>query len=199
MTKSTSAPPAPPGEQRPQRADARRNYQRLLATARTAFAERGPEASLDDIARRAGVGSGTLYRHFPTRQALLEAVYRDQVEELCAQADELLGSRPPGEALGAWLRGVASYVATKRGLADVIGKDSEVFLYCRGRIRDAGGRLLSRAQQAGEVRADANLEDLFKLIHGISVATEQAPDGTDQADRLVALVMDGLRHGAAPL
>jgi AcrR family transcriptional regulator len=199
MTKSTSAIPAPPGEQRPQRADARRNYQRLLATARTAFAERGPEASLDDIARRAGVGSGTLYRHFPTRQALLEAVYRDQVEELCAQADELLGSRPPGEALGAWLRGVASHVATKRGLADVIGKDSEVFLYCRGRIRDAGGRLLSRAQQSGEVRADANLDDLFKLIHGISVATEQAPDGTDQADRLVALVMDGLRHGAAPL
>ncbi len=119
MTRSTPAP-APASAQRPMRADARRNYERLVATATAAFAERGAEASLDDIARRAGVGSGTLYRHFPTRQALLEAVYRDQVEELCSQARELLASPSPGDAFATWLRAMASYMTTKRGLSSLM-------------------------------------------------------------------------------
>jgi AcrR family transcriptional regulator len=193
MTKPSTISPAPPGEERPLRADARRNYQRLLVAAASAFAEHGADAPLDDIAKRAGVGSGTLYRHFPTRQALLEAVYRGQVEELCAQADELLASQSPGEALGSWLRAVAAYATIKRGMADVIGKDSEVFQYCRGMLRAACDRLLSGAKQSGEVRADASRDDLFRLVHAISVATQQVPGDSEQADRLIRMVMDGLR------
>jgi AcrR family transcriptional regulator len=196
MTEPSTVSPAPPGEERPLRADARRNYQRLLAAAASAFAEHGAEAPLDDIARRAGVGSGTLYRHFPTRQALLEAVYRGQIEELCARADELLASQSPAEALGNWLRALAAYATTKRGMTEVIGKDSEVFQYCRGMLRGAGDKLLSGAQRSGEVRADANRDDLFKLVHAISVATEQTPGDSEQTDRLITMVMDGLRATA---
>jgi AcrR family transcriptional regulator len=193
MTEPSTVPPAPLGEERPLRSDARRNYQRLLAAAASAFAEHGADAPLDDIAKRAGVGSGTLYRHFPTRQALLEAVYRGQVEELCTQADKLLASQSPGEALGNWLGAVAAYATTKRGMADVIGKDSEVFQYCRGMLRAACDRLLNGAKQSGEVRADANRDDLFKFVHAISVATEQSPEDPGQAERLIAMLMDGLR------
>src|SRR5215216_6625186 len=102
------------------RADARRNRDRLIAAAREAFAERGAEASLDDIARRAGVGPGTLYRHFPTRLTLIEAVYRDGVEALCAEARDLMSSPSPGEALATWLRSVLSYAGEKRGLATAL-------------------------------------------------------------------------------
>ena len=193
MTEPSTAPATPAGEERPLRADARRNYQRLLAAAASAFAEYGADAPLDDIAKRAGVGSGTLYRHFPTRQALLEAVYRGQVEELCARADELLASQSPGEALGNWLRAMAAYATTKRGMREVIGKDSEVNRYCRDLIRTAGDKLLGGAQESGEVRADASRDDLFKFVHAISVATEQSPDGPEQTDRLITMVMDGLR------
>jgi AcrR family transcriptional regulator len=197
MTKSTPAP-VPASAQRSMRADARRNYERLVATATAAFAERGAEASLDDIARRAGVGSGTLYRHFPTRQALLEAVYRDQVEILCARADELMASSPPAEALETWLRAVTDYAATKRGLAAMMTdlENSELMSYCRGAMRSAGSALLERAQRAGVVRADVDLTDLLKLLSMIAASGEQAPGGGARADRLLALVMDGLRHPA---
>lgn len=193
MTKPMTATPARPSEQRPLRADARRNYQRLLAAARTAFAQHGADASLDDIARRAGVGSGTLYRHFPTRQALLEAVYRDQVEELCSQARELLASPSPGDALATWLRAMASYATTKRGLSSLMTPHPELLSSCREALRRDGGALLDRAQRAGAVRSDTGLDDLFKLMHAISMATEQAPDGAEQADRLLGVVIDGLR------
>ena len=106
---------------RPMRADARRNYQALLNAAAAAFAEHGADdVSLEEVARRAGVGIGTLYRHFPTRQALLEAVYRDQVEGLCARADELLATAPPGEALTAWLRSLVQFSSTKRSLTSAM-------------------------------------------------------------------------------
>ena len=103
--------------QRPKRADARRNYERLLAAASAVFTERAADdASLEEIARRAGVGIGTLYRHFPTRQALLEAVYRDQVTALCARAGELASTEPPGRALTLWLRAVVDFGKTKHSL-----------------------------------------------------------------------------------
>jgi AcrR family transcriptional regulator len=188
---------ADPLRQRPMRADARRNYERLVATAAAAFAERGAEASLDDIARRAGVGSGTLYRHFPTRQALLEAVYREQVDLLCGQADELLGSASPAEALETWLRAVAEYAATKRGLgAMMTDMDSEVLSYCRGRMRESGSALLERAQRAGAVRGDVDLSDLLKLLSMIAVSNDHSPDGRARSERLLAVVMDGLRGGS---
>jgi AcrR family transcriptional regulator len=185
--------------ERPMRADARRNRQRLLAAARTAFTEHGAEASLDDIARRAGVGSGTLYRHFPTRQALVQAVYHDQVEALCARGYELLDTLPPDDALAAWLRAMADYIATKRGLASAMkaimdDQGSQVFAASKEAMHAAATALLTRAQEAGTVRADADVNDLLRLVHAIAVATEQAPDG---GERLLSLVMDGLRHQEA--
>ena len=180
------------------RADARRNRERLIAAARAAFAERGAEASLDDIARRAGVGPGTLYRHFPTRMDLMEAVYRDGVESLCAEADELLTSPSPGDALASWLRRLLAYVSTKRGLASalmaVAGEEKPpVFAACHDMITDSGTALLTRAQEAGVVRSDVQLWDLIKLVNGIALASEQAPDCAAMADRLLGLVMDGVR------
>ncbi len=192
MTKPTTG--TPPPVQPPMRADARRNRKRLVAAAAAAFTEHGAEASLDDIARRAGVGSGTLYRHFPTRQALLEAVYLDQVEALCAHAYELLATAPPGDALATWLRAVVDYATMKRGLSELmhsLDKESARFLWCRDALRAAGGALLARAQQAGAVRSDVTIVDLLRLIMAISKATEPAPGG---ADRLLAVVLDGLRN-----
>ena len=186
--------PAP--AQRPMRADARRNYQRLVTVATAAFAEHGAEASLDDIARRAGVGSGTLYRHFPTRQALLEAVYREQVELVCAEGRELLASSPPGEALAAWLRSLLAYAVSKRGLVSLMGgmdKRPELISSCRAALLETGEALLARAQESGAVRPDASVSDLVRLVSAIASATERAPDDASQADRLLALVMDGLR------
>jgi AcrR family transcriptional regulator len=180
------------------RADARRNRDRLIAAARDAFAERGAEASLDDIARRAGVGPGTLYRHFPTRLALMEAVYRDGVEALCAEAQALLASPSPGEAFATWLRSFLTYAGEKRGLATALmamtGADTPpVFAACHDMIRDAGGALLARAQEAGAVREDVQLWDLLKLVSSIAMTCEQAPDSEAMAERLLSLVLSGVR------
>jgi AcrR family transcriptional regulator len=179
------------------RADARRNYARLLAAARDAFTEEGVDASLDDIAKRAEVGPGTLYRHFPSREALLAAVYRDDVEARAARADELAGELEPEEALVAWLRGQLDYIKYKRGLGaavkTMLGADSETLAFCRNVLRAAVGRLLDRAQAAGVVRADVNAADVLRLSHAVGVASEQAPE---DADRLLSLVLDGLRPPA---
>jgi AcrR family transcriptional regulator len=184
--------------QPPLRADARRNRDRLIAAAREAFAERGAEASLDDIARRAGVGPGTLYRHFPTRFALMEAVYRDGVEALCAEAHDLLSSPSPGDALATWLRSFLAYVGTKRGLGTALkamaGEETPpVFAASHEMIDAAGTALLARAKEAGAVRPDVQLWDLFKLVSGIAITCEQAPDCELMADRLLALVLNGVR------
>jgi AcrR family transcriptional regulator len=156
--------------------------------------------SLEEIARRAGVGIGTLYRHFPTRQALLEAVYRDQAEALHARALELLNSPSPGEALARWLRAMIEFGATKRSLSKslmaTLGKDSELLSTCSTLIREAATPLLTRAQQAGEVRADTDVTDLLRLSHAIAVACEYASPHADQADRLLSLMFDGLRSPA---
>jgi AcrR family transcriptional regulator len=196
MTTTGTPPPAaqPPG---PMRADARRNRERLLIAARSAFAETGADAPLDDIARRAGVGIGTLYRHFPTRLDLQEAVFRDQVEALCDGAGELLSSHDPGAALNLWLRSLTAYVATKRGLSSALmaalGKDSELVSSCSAQMKAAGTELLRRAQEAGAVRRGTDIGDLLRLVHAIVLATEQAPADDGQRDRLLSLVLDGLR------
>ena len=180
---------------RPMRADARRNYERLLAAARAAFLEHGADASLEDIARRAGVGIGTLYRHFPTRQALQEAVYRGEVESLAAKAYELRSAMPPGDALAAWMHAFAEYVAGKRGLMQtlksVIDCDSELFANCHDEIRTAAATVLDAAKEAGTARADLTVPDLLKLIHAISLATEHATP--EDAERLLSFLLDGVR------
>jgi AcrR family transcriptional regulator len=183
---------------RPLRADARRNYERLLTAAAAAFAEHGADdASLEEIARRAGVGIGTLYRHFPTRQALLEAVYRDQVEAVRARAEELLASEAPGQALADWLRVLVAFSSTKRSLTsallDSFGKDSELLSSCSAVICGAAEALLARAQQEGTVRADADARDLIRLVHAVNIASQHAPADPGQSDRLLGLILDGLR------
>jgi AcrR family transcriptional regulator len=184
---------------RPLRADARRNRQSLLTAAAAAFSEQGVEVSIEEVARRAGVGIGTLYRHFPTRDALVEAVYRQGVENLCGCADELLRDRPPDAALAAWMQEFVRYVATKRGLAahlkGMVGKDSELFTYTHRLIDTAIEHLLSAAVEAGSVRDDVAAADLLRGMSGICV-TVNPGDLNDQAARLTALLMDGLRYGA---
>jgi AcrR family transcriptional regulator len=184
------------------RADARRNYQRLLTAAAEAFTERGTDdVSLEEIARRAGVGIGTLYRHFPTRQALLEAVYRDQVEALRARADELIATKPPAEALATWLRDLLDFGRTKRMLTTALltthNKDSELMSSGSRMVRGAASDILTGAQEAGVARADANSADLMRLVHAISLTAEWAADDNEQADRLLALVLDGLKSQPA--
>jgi len=190
------------GAVRSMRADAQRNCQKLLAAAAAAFAEHGADdVSLEEIARRAGVGIGTLYRHFPTRQALLEAVYRDQVEALRARADELIASKPPAEALAIWLRDLVDFGRTKRmltsSLLTTLDRDSELISSCSGMMREAAADVLTHAQQAGAVRPDANPADLMRLVHAISMTADWAGGDHEQADRMLALVLDGLRSQQA--
>jgi AcrR family transcriptional regulator len=181
--------------QRPQRADARRNYEKLVSAAREAFAEDGTSASLEDIARRAQVGIGTLYRHFPTRQHLLEAVYLDEVEAICRSAADL-SDLAPWDALVTWLRQFVGFAATKRALAQemlgTIGSDAEVFKTCRVAISSAGDELLGRAQAAGAVRADASFIDIARLLGGIA-SIDSDPE---QIERILDIVIDGLRYQA---
>jgi AcrR family transcriptional regulator len=180
------------------RADAKRNYERLLAAAVAAFTEHGADdVSLEEIARRAGVGIGTLYRHFPTRQALLEAVYTDQVEALRAAADELMAAAPAADALEQWLRALAAFSKTKHNLTSsllaTLGPDSEVISSCGKSICEAADALLDRAKAAGVVREDADGRDVIRLVHAVNIATQRAPSDPGQADRLLGLVLDGLR------
>jgi AcrR family transcriptional regulator len=200
-TQGAPTRPLPP-EPRAQRADAKRNIERLLEAARAAIAKDGPDASLDDIARDAGVGSGTLYRHFPTRVALLEAVYREEVERLCAQGDRLLESDlEPGEALSDWLRAYVSFGAMKRGLmgplTSTLGQDSGLFASCKSMVMATGGRLVERAQQAGAIRDDIGLTDVLTLVSAIAHAGELTREGSDLSDRLLTVAIDGLRRQPA--
>jgi AcrR family transcriptional regulator len=173
------------------RADARRNCQRLLAAAGAAFTERGADdVSLEEIARRAGVGIGTLYRHFPTRQALLEAVYRDQVDALDARAAELIQADSPAAALAEWLAALVAFGKAKRGLTTGM-LDSELLSACRDVLHGATDTLLARAQEVGAVRADVKAPDVIRLTHAVSLAADLGQD-PGQADRMLALVLDGL-------
>jgi AcrR family transcriptional regulator len=178
----------------PKRADARRNYDRLLAAATAVFAERGADdVSLEEIARRAGVGIGTLYRHFPARQALLEAVYKDQVDGLEVLTGKLLASESPGAALGEWMRAFVAFGRTKRSLSSAlvatIGKDSQFMSACSMTLRGCTETLLSRAQEAGEARPEVQSADIMRLAHALIMATEMAPADPDQPERLANLIV----------
>ena len=181
---------------RPKRADARRNYDKLVSAAREVFAEQGSDATLEEISRRAGVGIGTLYRHFPAREALIEAAYVDGVEEICGAVDKHAGEEP-WEALTGWLLEVVHFAATKRILADemfaVMDRDAPFFKSCGGAIYDAGEPLLRRAQEAGAVRDDVDISDVTKMVSGIAGIRTAEPG---QVERLVAIALDGLRPAA---
>ncbi|MCG5220074.1 TetR/AcrR family transcriptional regulator [Streptosporangium sp. KLBMP 9127] len=172
------------------RADARRNRDHLVAAATDVIAEEGPEASLNEIARRAGVGPGTLYRHFPTRESLLTTVFRTRIEALCARAGDLAAKLPPGEALTAWLHELLAHAVTDRGLgATMMLTEQESGFDCSALMAAAASGLLAGAGEAGSVRRDLTVDDLFQLVHGISLAAGDLGRG----DRLLTLTLEGLR------
>ena len=179
--------------QRPMRADARRNYDALVAAGRAVFAEDGTSAPLEDVAERAGVGIGTLYRHFPTRHALLEAVYVDEVEAMARAADDL-SALPAWDALSQWLHQYVGFAATKRALNEALleaAPDSNVLLACRTAISRAGTALVERAQRAGVVRADTDFMDVVRMVGGIAMVPTADPG---QKERMLELALDGLRY-----
>jgi AcrR family transcriptional regulator len=175
-----------------QRADAVRNREKLLDAALDTFAEAGTNASLEAIAKRAGVGIGTLYRHFPTRDALVEAAYRSEVDHLCAAADELLAEHPPDAALAEWTERWIGYTATKRGMADalnaVVAGGSAVRAETRTQIVAAIERMLQAGIAAGTLRADLTADDVMRALGAVWQVTDP-----EQARRLLRLLMDGLR------
>lgn len=185
---------------RQQRSDARRNRDRLVEVAAAAFAAHGIDASLEEIARQAEVGIGTLYRHFPNRDALLEAVFRSNVDQLSEQADEFLATLPAVEALAAWMQAFVGYVAAKRGMANhlksVVSHDAEIFAYSHSRMDAAITKLVTAAIEDGAIRADVDPQDVLKALGGVCMMADG--DGwQDQARRISSLLMDGLRFGAS--
>jgi AcrR family transcriptional regulator len=200
MTRPAAAGAAEPAQPvRPMRADARRNYDRLLAAASTAFAEHGADASLEEVARQAGVGIGTLYRHFPTRAALLEASYLVQLDALCDRATALLGAPDPGAALVTWLYAFAEHNVRSRGLKEILAaavrEEGSPLSSCKTMLREAVGALLHRAQEAGTIRADVTPNELMRLVHAVFL-TAELTDDTGQTDRLLSLLLDGMRRPA---
>jgi AcrR family transcriptional regulator len=181
------------------RADARRNRDKLLAAAQRLFTASGTEVPLEAVAKEAGVGVGTLYRHFPTRDALVEAVYLTEVDRLHEGAGELLASYPPEEALERWLDRFVQYAVTKRGLVDalrsIIESGGNLKSQSRSKIVDALGLLLEAASADGAVRSDLDPEDVLLAMGGIWSLPDE-PEWDQRARRLLGLVMDGLRYGA---
>lgn len=181
------------------RADSLRNREQLLAAAKAAFTEAGAEAPLEEIARRAGVGIGTLYRHFPTRDALLAAVYRHEADQLSAAARTLLAERPAGAALEAWLHLLVDYMATKRVIAPALrastGEAGRVYATSGAAITETLNRLARAARAAGEIRADIGPDDLYRMVVGLSHGYDE-PEWEPSARRLIGVVMAGLKPGA---
>jgi AcrR family transcriptional regulator len=180
------------------RADAQRNRERLLAVAREVFAEKGVEAPLEEIARRAGVGIGTLYRHFPTRLDLVGAIYIDEVEALIRSADDLAVHEEPLVALRGWLERFVDYVATKRGLAGALEELRQSGALATGqlRINSALGSLLEAGQRTGEIRPDVQPPDVVRALGGICMLSERTAPEREQIRRIIDLLVDGLRFGA---
>jgi AcrR family transcriptional regulator len=182
---------------RPLRADAQRNRDRLLEVAVRAFSQDGPDVTLDAIAREAGVGIGTLYRHFPTREALVEAAYRSELARLCDGVPGLLAAGPADRALRAWMDRFVDYMTTKRGMADalraVIASGGNPYEQSRGRLTAAITALLDAGAAAGTLRRDVAPADVLASLSGVSLAAGE-PGQRDQAGRLLDLLMDGLRY-----
>lgn len=182
-------------EDRPLRADARRNRDKILTTAVRVFAEEGLDAHYERIAREAGVGSGTLYRNFPTRESLIEAAYRNEVARLCDAAPALLATMPPRDALRAWMGRFLDYATAKHGMAEALraviasggdpyGHSQDMMLVALSSLRQAG-------VAAGTIRADISPADLLAGLTGIALASGK-PEQREQADRLLDLTLDGL-------
>jgi len=181
------------------RADAQRNVERLVEVATQVFAEQGPEAPLSEIARAAGVGTATLYRRFPTREALLAAVYAGHVSELAARADELAASSgDPLRALVAWLHEFAGLLTEHRGMKGLITgryeSDTELFATCRRSLSLAVDSLLRPAQQACAIRPDVDAERTLTLVNAVVLAAGQAGDTRDETNHLIDLVISGFRY-----
>jgi AcrR family transcriptional regulator len=191
MTKKSSKP-AP---RRP-RSDAKRNRGRILEVAKGAFTRHGADASLDDIAKRAGVGAGTLYRHFPTRDALIEAVYRSEVEKLAAAARGFAAAMSPVEALRAWLLLFVDYIAAKHIIApalnSVAGGPSRLYEGSRSLVQGAIDDLVRRAKKSGDVRKDVDASDLLRAVIGVSYVGSVG-DWQQSARRLVDILIAGSR------
>ncbi|WP_372668405.1 TetR/AcrR family transcriptional regulator [Amycolatopsis kentuckyensis] len=179
--------------ERPMRADAKRNYERIVATAKDLFTAQGADVPLDDIAKKAGVGAGTLYRHFPTREKLFEAVYRDEIEVLADRAYVLHDELPPWEALEAWLGEQVTWVVERHKLATIlkesIDSGSETFQYCQVRLREAVGVLVDGA--AGLIRPDVAGPDVLRLGHGAGMAVRNC--SPEDGKRVLDVILDGLR------
>jgi AcrR family transcriptional regulator len=185
---------------RPLRADAQRNREKLLAAAMAAFAEEGEGVALEAVAARAGVGIGTLYRHFPSRDALIVAAYQQEVDSLCAAATDLVSSRPADEALRAWAARFTDYVATKRSmgaaLRTVVSSDSPLFAETRARILGALRLILAAGAADGTLRADVEPEDVMRVVNA-SWFLPDGPEWRDTVSRMLDLIIDGLRYGAS--
>ncbi|MFE2596630.1 TetR/AcrR family transcriptional regulator [Streptomyces sp. NPDC059396] len=181
-----------------QRADARRNYARILAVAEEEVAAHGADASLEQIARIAGVGSATVRRHFPGRHALLQAVFSERIEALCARAEVLAGAADARGALLDWLGALTTYAASARGLADALVQDGMAaddpahVNACSTKLTGAADPLLQNAARAGAVAPDVTVADLITLVTGIALATEHHPDPTAEAHRLLGLAVLGI-------
>jgi AcrR family transcriptional regulator len=193
------AEPAGGDPPRTPRADARRNRERLLDTAVRAFSTVGLNATLDAIAKEAGVGIGTLYRHFPSREALIEAAYRSELARLCEAVPGLLRAGPPDAALRDWMDRYIDYMTTKRGMAEalraVIESGGNPYSHSRDRLAGAIQAMLAAGVEAGTLRADVEAADVFAALSGVSL-TAGRPEQRDQAGRLLDLLLDGLRPRA---
>ncbi|MFB7631354.1 TetR/AcrR family transcriptional regulator [Streptomyces sp. NPDC056149] len=183
------------GAQRPLRADARRNREKILAVAARTFATEGLGAHLERIAKEAGVGSATLYRNFPTRESLVEAVYRNEVAQLCDAAPTLLAAKPPLDALRAWARLFLDYVTTKYGMIDALraiaATGNNPYGHSRDMIRAALSTLMEACVAAGTIRTDISATDVSVALEGIAL-TSASPEQREQAERLLDLTLDGL-------
>ena len=190
-----------PAAVRKPRADSERNRLRLLETAKAAFAEKGSGASLDEIARIAGVGAGTLYRHFPTRDALVAAVYRNETEQLVAAADRLAKTHPPVTALRAWLLLFVDYIATKHGMHEVlnsiVGGTSDLYSASTAQVKQAIAKLIDRAVASGDIRLDLDPVDLLRALAGVA-NIGLGPDGERAAKRMVDILIAGVRTRSQP-
>ncbi|KOV89502.1 TetR/AcrR family transcriptional regulator [Streptomyces sp. NRRL B-3648] len=181
------------------RADARRNRERILEAAVRAFSEKGPDVAIDTIAKAAGVGSATLYRHFPTREALVEAAYRNELARVCDSAAKLLAENAPDRAIRLWMDDFIDYVAAKQGMADAlraaVASGADPFAETLDKLGTALGTLLHAGADAGLLRPDVDPFDVGFSLAGVALITS-APDQRERAGRLLDLLLDGLRYGA---